>query len=151
MIYIAHRGNVSGSDRTCENSPDYLRSALYKGYHVECDIRTYNGKLYLGHDEPKYPCEMELLQSWGVWIHCKDVESLRTMTQTNHVNYFFHEKDPFTITSMRYIWCYPCNFVEDGILVHPELLPIDLDISKAIGLCSDNVERWANGIHSRQR
>jgi len=142
MIYIAHRGNIDGVNPKDENHPEYLLNALSSGYHVECDVRTHNGKLYLGHDEPKYPCNIAFLQGWGIWVHCKDVESLRTLITIPQVHCFFHERDPFTLTNKGYIWCYPRNFIEDGILVHPELLPLDLDLNKAGGICSDNIKKW---------
>ena len=57
MIYISHRGNLTGKNPELENSPVYIYQAIDKGFDVEIDLRydTLNKKLYLGHDEPQYP------------------------------------------------------------------------------------------------
>lgn len=144
MIYIAHRGNIRGRIPERENHPDYLLEAMGEGYDVECDVWfVRNGNsLYLGHDYPQYKIEIDFFACPKVWAHCKDVDSLKILTRELNANCFFHDKDAFTLTSKGYIWCYPRQFTNGGILVHPEVLPEDLNIWTARGLCSDNIERY---------
>jgi hypothetical protein len=145
--YISHRGNISGREPEKENSPDYLQEALSRGYHVECDVRFVKGEnsLYLGHDKPQYPVPIDFFTQGGIWAHCKDVDSLRILHRERFANCFYHDKDAFTITSQGYIWCYPGNYVHDGIVVMPEYLPKDMDFSAATGVCSDFIHEWREG------
>jgi glycerophosphoryl diester phosphodiesterase len=54
MILIAHRGNLNGKQPERENSPEYIKEALEKGYHVEVDVwLKETNNLFLGHDSPK--------------------------------------------------------------------------------------------------
>ena len=62
MKYISHRGNVDGICLELENRPEYIDAAISLGYDVEIDLRTLNGCLYLGHDDPQYPISLE-------WMH----------------------------------------------------------------------------------
>ena len=50
---IAHRGNLEGKDLR-ENAPEFLQSAIDKGFDIEVDIRYINGEWWLGHDGPQY-------------------------------------------------------------------------------------------------
>ena len=54
MIFISHRGNLDGLNPDRENSPDYIDEAIKLGFDVEVDVRTKDGQLWLGHDEPQY-------------------------------------------------------------------------------------------------
>ena len=47
MIFIAHRGNISGIDKEKENSPDYLIKAINLGFDVEVDLRIIKNKIFL--------------------------------------------------------------------------------------------------------
>jgi len=38
MILISHRGNINGRLESYENAPNYIDSAISKGYDVEIDI-----------------------------------------------------------------------------------------------------------------
>ncbi len=62
MILISHRGNINGRVPNLENSPDFIDAAIEKKYDVEIDLRTHNGKLFLGHDEPQYEIDIEYSQ-----------------------------------------------------------------------------------------
>ena len=35
MIYISHRGNLTGPNKKWENNPEYIRKALDDGFNVE--------------------------------------------------------------------------------------------------------------------
>lgn len=105
MRFIAHRGNIDGIIEVRENSPDYIDEAIEKGYDVEIDLRTKEGKLFLGHDDPQYPVTIEWLRDRRnhLWIHAKDYESLRFLSTTN-LQYFYHTSEAYTLTSNGYIW-----------------------------------------------
>ena len=125
MYIIAHRGNTNGPSED-ENSIDQILGALSEGLDVEIDVRTVDGILYLGHDEPQ-----EILPDWlidkfnsNLWIHCKDIDSLYLVsTLYPNSNYFWHQSDDATVTSKGYFWTYPGKQItEKSILVLPEIL-----------------------------
>ena len=112
MKLIAHRGNFLGPNKERENSLKYIQEALDAGYEAEVDIWGRN-QLWLGHDGPQYPCPMKFLMENKdkLWIHCKNLEAIHTLSEFNLLNYFWHEKDKFTLTSHKFIWTYPGNRV----------------------------------------
>lgn len=107
MIYISHRGNLTGPSKT-ENYPIHISAALVMGYHVEIDVWFVNDKFYLGHDEPNFKTEVDLkyLKNKKLWCHAKNIEALSMMLR-NKVHCFWHQEDDATITSKSYIWTYP--------------------------------------------
>ena len=112
MKLIAHRGNIFGENSAEENKPEYIDLALKMGYDAEIDLRYKDHMFYLGHDEPQYHVPMTWLVKWKdkLWIHCKDLESLDKISSSPvDFNYFWHQKDDFTLTSQKYIWTYPNN------------------------------------------
>ena len=50
MYLISHRGNLNGIQKDKENEPEYIISAIDKGFDVEVDVRFENNKFFLGHD-----------------------------------------------------------------------------------------------------
>lgn len=144
MILISHRGNINGRFETNENNPDYIDLAISKGYDVEVDIWYKEGLLWLGHDKPDY--EIDLL--WIVdrmdklWIHCKNVEAVNFLKKLEYnFNYFWHENDTISLTSLNHIWVYPGKQpIDNSIAVMPEIYNDDL--SKCLGICSDFVEKY---------
>jgi len=145
MILISHRGNINGRFETNENNPDYIDLAISKGYDVEVDIWYKDDTLWLGHDMSDY--SVDLL--WFVnridklWIHCKNVEAVNFLKNLEYkFNYFWHENDTITLTSLNHIWAYPGKQpIENSIAVMPEIYNDDL--SKCLGICSDFVEKWS--------
>jgi len=144
MIYISHRGNVDGRLPSYENEPNYIDSAISKGYDVEVDVWYKDKILWLGHDKPDYGVDF----SWFVkrlpklWIHCKNIESVVFFKECGYdVNYFWHEEDTITLTSKNYIWAYPGKQpIKDSISVMPELF--NDDTTKCLGICSDYVSNY---------
>lgn len=140
-ILISHRGNINGRNPDLENHPDYIQKALDLGYHVEVDVWYVNDKWYLGHDEPQYEINQNFLKNGSIWCHAKNLEALNNMVYKSFIH-FWHQNDDYTITSNAYIWTYPNKqLLENCIAVLPELYP-DWDISKAIGICSDYIEKY---------
>ena len=54
MIYISHRGNLTGKHHDLENSPVYVYQAIDRGFDVEVDLRHKDGQIFLGHEKPQY-------------------------------------------------------------------------------------------------
>jgi hypothetical protein len=108
MKLISHRGNINGREPKSENSPDYITSAIKKGFDVEIDVWSFDG-IYLGHDKPQYEIDLDFLfeHQNNLWIHCKNIASLAFLTDFGELNTFWHEEDSYTLTSQGYIWTYP--------------------------------------------
>ena len=110
ITFISHRGNTEGVWAERENSPDYIDRAIKLGYDVEVDLRSKDGKLWLGHDEPQY----EVCISWllgrrkNLWVHVKDYGALVSIMRTE-LRFFCHEQDKYTLTSNGYIWSHDLN------------------------------------------
>lgn len=144
MILISHRGNINGRSELYENSPNYIDSAIKKGYDVEVDIWLNNGNFYLGHDNPQYEISLDWLNERkdNLWIHCKDIESIEKFNILNeNYNYFWHQEDTVTLTSKNFIWAYPGNQpIKNSISVLPELF--NDNTSECIGICSDYIQNY---------
>ena len=140
MKVISHRGNIVGPS-SFENEPSYVKEALNSGFDVEVDVRTHNGNLFLGHDEPQYEIDIDFLENEGIWCHCKDLDSLNILLATK-AHYFFHSVDDVAITSRGIIWTYPNRkLLEGSVCVLPEN-GFQGDISKCYGICTDFVEKY---------
>jgi hypothetical protein len=144
MILISHRGNINGKNESKENEPNYIDLAIHKGFDIEIDVWYINDKLYLGHDKPEYSVDFRWFQDriTKLWIHCKNIDSLIFFRECQYeFNYFWHETDTVTLTSLNHIWAYPGKQpIEKSIAVMPE---INNDyITKCIGICSDYIENY---------
>jgi len=103
MKIISHRGNIDGPIPNKENLPSYIDSAIDMGYDVEIDVRSINGELWLGHDEPQYQVTHRWLRDRRkyLWVHCKDIEVAKVCWVYQA---FCHSEDPFVYTSVGKIW-----------------------------------------------
>ena len=146
LLFISHRGNLTGPNPELENNPKYIDQAIVAGYHVEVDVWALeNGKLFLGHDMPQY----EMPQQYGMWlrdrsgmlwIHCKNLLAVEWFNKLDY-NWFWHQNDTITLTSFGNIWAYPGKQpIKNSIAVLPEIYNDDL--SKCIGICSDYVKTY---------
>jgi hypothetical protein len=147
MIYIAHRGNLSGpSDK--ENNPDHIMKALSYGFHCELDIWYIDNKFVLGHDKPQYEIDYTFLQNDRFWHHAKNIPAffeLNRMRPNYLINCFYHDRDDATLTSGGWIWTYPGKeLTSDSIAVMPECVTFDYDYSMAYGICSDFVLKYSS-------
>jgi hypothetical protein len=145
MIYISHRGNLTGKHHDLENSPVYVYQAIDKGFDVEVDLRHKDGKIFLGHEKPQYLIDDNFIDECreNLWVHCKDKESLKYALDED-LNCFFHKADDYTLTSKGYVWAFPgvAKANSNTIAVLPELFRTveemkDLDYH---GYCSDLIE-----------
>ena len=146
MKIIAHRANINGPNSKKENKKSSIRDCIDLGFDVEIDIRLLDGKLYLGHDRPEVIITKEELREIRnkVWIHCKNLKAFSFFSQIQEeFNYFWHEKDSYTLTSKGYIWAYPGEELSsECICVMPEinssLISLkDLRNISIAGICTD--------------
>lgn len=147
MILISHRGNLNGKIEEYENYPSYIESALNQGYDVEVDVWFVDGDWWLGHDEPQYMSSIHWLEERQdkLWMHCKNVEAVIELDSDNKhyngFNYFWHENDTLTLTSLSFIWVYPGKQpIKGSIAVMPEIHSDD--VSQCMGICSDYIENY---------
>lgn len=146
MIYIAHRGNTNGKFESYENEPNYIDAAINQGYDVEVDVWFIDGLLYLGHDNPQYGVDFRWFRDRlsKLWIHCKNVEAMEYFVKGGYdFNFFWHETDTLTLTSLGHVWVYPGKQpIKDSVAVLPELF--DDDVSQCSAICSDFVDKYKN-------
>jgi len=147
MILISHRGNTNGRIEESENNPEYIDETLRMGFDVESDVWFKNEQWWLGHDEPQYPISSDWLEERQdkLWIHCKNIEAVIELESGNKhydgFNFFWHEYDTLTLTSLSYIWVYPGKQpIKRSIAVMPELF--NDDISSCVGVCSDYIQNY---------
>ena len=142
MIFISHRGNIDGKISDRENDPIYIDEALLLDFDVEIDFWFFDGRLFLGHDYGKYEINLDwiLSRSDRLWIHCKNPEGINFLKELEYkIQYFWHENDKLTLTSLNEIWVYPGNQpIYGSISVLPEQK--DEDISNCRGVCSDFIQ-----------
>lgn len=103
---ILHRGQYNGIDETIANNPKHIKSII-KDYDCEVDLWRKDKKLFLGHDYPKYLIDLDFLVEYRkkLWIHAKDTEALEYLINImTSLNYFWHEEDKHTLTSLKFIW-----------------------------------------------
>ena len=141
MKLISHRGNIFGPNEAEENKPEYIMSALAQGYDVEIDVWCLNcDDLYLGHDEPSYPIDLNFLKDNRLWCHAKNLKSLQIMLD-NDIQCFWHQSDDYTLTSTGFVWTYPRkDLCSKTIIVCTNLKDTtNLTSSMIHGICSDYV------------
>ena len=143
MIIISHRGNICKSLPDKENRPSYIDCAIGNGYHVEIDVRSINGELWLGHDEPQYKIDHNWLDKRRhyLWLHCKNLEAAKECWMYQS---FCHTNDPFSYTSMGKIWLHDLSYNIDNNVIIPLIdyksiiLFKDIIFSKKpFGICTD--------------
>lgn len=145
MKFIAHRGLINGPDKHKENHPSIILDAREKNFDCEIDLWVVYKNLWLGHDEPSYKIDEDFLSMPGLWIHCKNPESLHYCSTRKNLNYFWHENDSYTLTSQGIIWSYPEKEVtENTVKLMPEWKDPEFTKvfdKKCYGVCSDYVEK----------
>lgn len=155
MKIIAHRGNIDGSNPLSENCLDYIDEAIKAGFDVEVDIREDDG-LYLGHDNPQYYVSFDWLirRKNKLWVHCKNVEALEFFSGTSF-NYFWHERDQYTITSHGIGWVYPGKKpYSRSIIVLPEITELHNTtesngyLLSSWGICTDQCLKYKKIVES---
>jgi len=149
MKYIAHRGNTNGKFESWENEPTYIDKAIKSGFDVEVDVwyiktESFGWQLFLGHDKPQYGVDFRWFRDRlnRLWIHCKNIEAVEFFSESGYdFNFFWHEDDTLTLTSLKHIWAYPGKQpIKNSIAVMPEIY--DESIECCLGVCSDYVSKY---------
>lgn len=142
MLFISHRGNLDGLNPKRENTKSYIQEAIDKGFHVEIDIRTKDGLLFLGHDSPDYEIDLGWLceRSSSLWVHCKDFDSL-SMLVDKDLRIFFHEKENYSIINNKLIWAHDLSNIDSKCIIPllTEDQVMSWDPKPVFGICSDFV------------
>lgn len=144
MLIIAHRGNLDGPN-SAENSPAQIDIAIQQNFECEIDLWEISDELYLGHDFGKYKVSLDWIveRKDKLWIHCKNSSSLNLVMSLELIglNFFWHQKDDYVLTSKNKIWVYPGQkLLEGSIAVLPENLTDDENLhllSKCSAICTD--------------
>lgn len=148
--FISHRGNYVGKNDVMENHPDRVRELIIKGYDVEVDIWLIENQFYLGHDRPTHEVNIDFLRLHKdkLWLHCKNGEALNCLGHYSRegkplFNYFWHQKDDYTLTSKGYIWTYPGVELQfNSVVVLPETIEGFELGDNCLGICSDEIEKY---------
>lgn len=146
MIYIAHRGNLNGTNIDKENHPDYINKAIKAGFDVEIDTWFIDGKYVLGHDNPKYDVKLGFLlkNCENKWVHAKNIKALYKLHR-QFPNVFFHDKDDAVLTSSNFIWMYVGKrpLTNHSIAVLPEKSKYHVnELGRCAGICSDVIHKY---------
>ena len=142
MKLISHRGNINHVDTNRENTKLYIQEAINLGYDVEIDIWK-TDVLYLGHDEPTHPIDLKWLtdRENNLWIHCKNLEALTELIETN-LRVFYHQNEDYTIISDKHIWAHNLSNINNKCII-PLLSKNEIQNWKpteVYGVCSDYIE-----------
>ena len=143
MKLIAHKGNVNGPNPSTENTPQQIEWCIENGYDVEIDVRysPEKDKFYLGHDDLQHEINWWWLagKQKNLWIHCKDLFTLHEFTaRTSGYNYFWHQRDDYTLTSKGQIWASPAqDYNKDTVRVIED--PEEVKEYDCYAICSDYV------------
>jgi hypothetical protein len=146
MIYISHRGNLSGSNPETENTIEQIDLCISRGYMVEIDVWKIGNDLFLGHDSPKNKVDFSFISKNinPLLCHAKNPEALfYLMDIKSHC--FWHDKDDYAITSEGFIIPLPMKHTNDTICTMPEFNSLDIkDIYYCQGIMSDHIEEYFN-------
>ncbi len=118
MKIISHRGNIRGPVSEKENRPSYIDCAIGSGYDVEIDVRSMEGSLWLGHDEPQYRIDHNWIERRKayLWLHCKDYESA---LECQKYQSFCHAADDFIFTTTGHVWMHVPDIPPDNSSIEP--------------------------------
>jgi hypothetical protein len=141
VIIISHRGNIRGAVPDKENRPSYIDCAIGSGFHVEIDVRSINGELWLGHDFPQYKVDHNWLDKRRhyLWLHCKNLEAAKECWAYHS---FCHSSDSFVYTSTGIIWLHDLTQKIDHTTIIPLINKEDIETfmpgyEKPFGICTD--------------
>ncbi len=145
MLIIAHRGNQKGPSSQ-ENQPNYVDQSLNEGFDCEVDLWVIKNEYFLGHSNAQYKVDLTWLISrqQQLWIHCKNADALFALNKnrTPYLNFFWHQNDFYTLTSLGFIWVYPGEqLIKSSVAVLPENWPdsekTSAQLSIAFAICTD--------------
>lgn len=125
MKIISHRGNLHGPNtaKFGENHPDSIMYVLYNtNFDIEIDVWRIDKGYWLGHDSPEYyigsrfgswNLMQEIFKNGRCWLHTKNPAALFDLSNdvTIEPNFFWHDKDDYTLTNHKVIWTYPDKII----------------------------------------
>lgn len=148
MIFISHRGNITGKNPHLENSPGYIMNAVDHGFDVEIDVRWIGNNFYLGHDDPQHLIHKEFLTHPNLWCHAKNIDALEALIDLG-AHCFWHETDTVTLTSLSYLWTFPAKpLTSRSICVLPESWQLPDCKIECAGICSDIIATYKDQYDS---
>ena len=142
---ISHRGNLYGPDEANENAPSQVLLAIQKGFDVEIDLWVEDNRMFLGHDYPQNEVPISFLRDslTHLWIHCKNLEAMLFLKHfLPESNFFWHQNDDFTLTSLGYIWTYPGKETSENSVIVDLTEEPKLN-ANMFGICTDYPEKVA--------
>ena len=147
MLLISHRGNLFGPDDLLENNPTKVAELVNRGFHVEVDVWSKDGKLYLGHDSPSVFVTTDFILHPNIWCHAKNLEALEYLL-TIGAHCFWHQTDNYTLTSENIIWTYPgYTGTSKSIIVCKTIKETEKALQQDVyGVCSDYVGYYKNSL-----
>lgn len=151
-IIISHRGNLTGPSKE-ENTEKSIAIAISEGFDVEIDVWVLDKKIFLGHDKPERPIDLEFLVELKdkLWIHCKNLESLCYFSEKSDFEFFWHQNDDFTLTKKNFIWTYPEKPLGNmSVAVMPINEEKVLKDFNPYGICTDYPRRVKEIVNSRK-
>lgn len=144
MLVISHRGNLNGSISSLENSPEYAKAALNRGYEVEIDL-WYNKEykhLTTGHSHSQHNIKQDFLHTENIWFHAKNIDALELLIELEIKKFFYHDRDAYALTSNGYIWTFTGEPVlHKSIVMFPEKLKEEQYIN-CTGVCTDYARNY---------
>lgn len=143
-LLISHRGNTTGIDPMKENSPEYIQSALDKGFHVVVDVWLVGRvHLALGTEQPRFPTTIEFLKDNKIICRAKSAETLEYLL-VQSVHCFMHDRDSHVLTNGGLIWTVPGKpIMSRSVFTMPEHILPDISsmaLLTCAGVCSDRIQ-----------
>jgi hypothetical protein len=144
MLIISHRGNLFGPSEN-ENNPKFIDDCINSNFDCEVDLWYQNSSLKLGHDSGVYEIDINWLAERKdfLWVHCKNSAAINILKNDNKIdfNYFWHDKDSYTMTASGKIWVYPgMELIPGCVAVLPEKWhSVDKknELLKSFAVCTD--------------
>ena len=121
MLFISHRGNLSGPQPENENKLSYIQAALDKGFAVEVDVIDFDERdtFTLGHDKGQEEVPSKYFRQKNLFAHAKNFKSLEGLLK-HGAHCFYHTDEEYVL---------------------PELYPMK-PWRSAYGICSDYVAEY---------
>lgn len=145
MRFIAHRANLYGPNPETENTLESIQKCIELDFDFEIDLWVIDDELFLGHDKPQYKIDKDAFLDVEfrrrAWVHCKNLEALvwcnETVNEELWFDFFWHDKDEYTLTASNIIWCNIGKFAGKNSVL---LLPEQLDIEERIKMFEKNAD-----------
>jgi len=147
-LLISHRGNINGINKKLENTPEYIKNTLDKGYYVMVDVFLVGERfLAMGCESPEHGINVDFLKNERIIAKARSIECFDFLL-TNQIHTFYHDHDACSLTSGGLIWTRPgSNITQRCIFNMPEWIMSDITEIKDIncaGICSDKIEEIKN-------